>query len=73
MTIHNIGFYDNNEDLKKIIFELHVSSNNIKYASYFFCCSHSSDVVLCCLFWCRGFGDVSPYVCSLYFEFGLGC
>ena len=26
-----------------------------------------SDVVLCCLFWCQSFGDVSPYVCSLYF------
>ena len=21
------------------------------------------DVVLCCLFWCQSFGDVSPYVC----------
>ena len=28
-----------------------------------------SDVVLCCLFWCQSFGDVLPYVCSLYFEF----
>ena len=32
MSTHNIGFY---EDLTKIIFEL--SSNIIKYASYFFC------------------------------------
>ena len=24
-------------------------------------------VVLCCLFWCQSFGDVSPYVCSNYF------
>ena len=32
-----------------------------------------SDVVLCCLFWCQSFGDVSPYVCSLYFQFGFGC
>ena len=30
-------------------------------------------MVLYCLFWCQSFGDVSPYVCSLYFEFGLGC
>ena len=22
-----------------------------------------SNVVLCCLFWCQRFGDVSPYVC----------
>ena len=29
--------------------------------------------VLCCLFWCQSFGDVSPYVCSLYFYFGFGC
>ena len=21
-------------------------------------------MVLCCLFWCQSFGDVSPYVCS---------
>ena len=34
MSIHNIGFY---EDLTKIIFEL--SSNIIKYAPYFFCCT----------------------------------
>ena len=34
MSTHNIGFY---EDLTKIIFEL--SSNIIKYAPYFFCCS----------------------------------
>ena len=33
MNNHNIGFY---EDLTKIIFEL--SSNIIKFASYFFCC-----------------------------------
>ena len=26
-----------------------------------------SDVVFCCLFWCQSLGDVSPYVCSLYF------
>ena len=26
-----------------------------------------SDVVLCCLFWCQSSGDVSPYVCSIYF------
>ena len=32
MSTHNKGFY---EDLAKIIFEL--SSNIIKYASYFFC------------------------------------
>ena len=35
MSTHNIGFY---EDFTKIIFEL--SSNIIKYAPYFFCCSH---------------------------------
>ena len=29
-------------------------------------------MVLCCLFWCQSFVDVSPYVCSLYFEFGWG-
>ena len=34
MSTHNIGFY---EDLTKIIFAL--SSNIIKYAPYFFCCS----------------------------------
>ena len=34
MTTYNIGFY---EDLTKIIFEL--SSNIIKYAPYFFCCT----------------------------------
>ena len=67
MSTHNIGVYDNNENLTKLIFELPVSSNIIKYASYVFCCSQGSDVVLCCLFWCRGFCDVSPYVCSLYF------
>ena len=27
-------------------------------------------IVAC--FWCQNFGDVSPYVCSLYFKFGLG-
>ena len=26
----------------------------------------SSIVVLCCLFWCESFGDVSPYVCSYH-------
>ena len=25
-------------------------------------------VVLCYLFWCQSFGDVSPYVCSYYFS-----
>ena len=35
MSTHNIGFY---EDLTKIIFELNVSSNIIKYAPYFFFC-----------------------------------
>ena len=34
MSTHNIGLY---EDFTKIIFEL--SSNIIKYAPYFFCCS----------------------------------
>ena len=34
MSTHNIGFY---EDLTKIIFEL--SSNIIKYATYFFYCN----------------------------------
>ena len=34
MSTHNIGFY---EDLTKIIFEL--SSNIIKYAPYFLCCT----------------------------------
>ena len=34
MSTHNIGFY---EDLTKIIFES--SSNIIKYAPYFFCCT----------------------------------
>ena len=29
-------------------------------------------MVLCCLFWRQSFVDVSPYVCSLYFDFGLG-
>ena len=24
-------------------------------------------------FWCQSFGDVSPYVCSYYLTFGLGC
>ena len=24
-------------------------------------------MVLCCLFWCQSFGDVSPYACSYYF------
>ena len=37
MSTHNIGFY---EDLTKIIFEL--SSNIIKYAPYFFCCTQMS-------------------------------
>ena len=23
--------------------------------------------------WCQSFGDVSSYVCSYYFYFGLGC
>ena len=23
-------------------------------------------MVLCCLLWCQSFGDVSPYVCSLF-------
>ena len=32
MSTHNVGFY---EDLTKIIFQLHVSSN-IKYAPYLF-------------------------------------
>ena len=36
MITHNIGFY---EDLTKIIFEL--SSNIIKYAPYFLCCTGS--------------------------------
>ena len=31
------------------------------------CEGWSSDVVLCCLFLVSEFGDVSPYVCSLYF------
>ena len=35
MSTDNIGF---DEDLTKIIFEL--SSNIIKYAPYFFCCTH---------------------------------
>ena len=30
-------------------------------------------MVLCCLFWCQSFGDLSPYVCSLYFYFSFGC
>ena len=34
MSTHNIGFY---EEISKVIFEL--SSNIIKYAPYFFCCS----------------------------------
>ena len=25
-------------------------------------------MVLCCLFWCQSFGDVSPYVCVYYFS-----
>ena len=25
-------------------------------------------VLLCCLFWCQNFGDVSPYVCPYYFS-----
>ena len=25
-------------------------------------------MVLCCLFWCQSFGEVSPYVCSYYFS-----
>ena len=24
-------------------------------------------LVLCCLFWCKSVGEVSPYVCSYYF------
>ena len=32
-----------------------------------------SDRILCCLLGCQNFGDVSPYVCSLFFQFGLGC
>ena len=28
-------------------------------------------MVLCCLFWCQSFGDVSPYISSYFF--GLGC
>ena len=23
-------------------------------------------MVLCCLFWCQSFGDVSPYICYLF-------
>ena len=26
-----------------------------------------SDVVFFCLYWCQSFGDISPYVYSLYF------
>ena len=40
MSTHNIGFY---EDLTKIIFEL--SSDIIKYAPYFFCCTCPSVLV----------------------------
>ena len=43
MSTHNIGFY---EDLTKIIFKL--SSNIIKYAPYFLCCTGSGDKQL---FW----------------------
>ena len=25
------------------------------------------------LFWCQSFGNDSPYICSLYFKFCLGC
>ena len=35
MSTQNIGFY---EDLTKIIFQLHVSSNFIKYTPYLFFC-----------------------------------
>ena len=30
-------------------------------------------MVLCCLFRCQSFSDVTSYVCALYFEFGLAC
>ena len=33
----------------------------------------SSVVVICCLFWCQSFDDVSPYVCSYYFSSVYGC
>ena len=42
-----------------------------------FITDHSKTVVLMwfsvACFNVKSFGDVSPYVCSLYFEFGLGC
>ena len=41
MSTHNIGFY---EDLTKNIFEL--SSNIIKYAPYFFCCSDINFILI---------------------------
>ena len=41
MSTHNIGFY---EDLTKIIFEL--SSNIIKYAPYFFCCTEPQQLMI---------------------------
>ena len=43
MSTHNIGFY---EDLTKNFFEL--SSNIIKYAPYFFCCTFQN--MYCCKF-----------------------
>ena len=55
MSTHNIGFY---EDLTKITFEL--SSNIIKYAPYFFCCSmHMQNQVFSGSSLCLG-GHIKP-------------
>ena len=60
MSTHNIGFY---EELTKIIFEL--SSNIIKYATYFFCASHRS---FCCF---HLIGTVNIHVFVLFTKYDL--
>ena len=60
MSTHNIGFY---EDLTNIIFEL--SSNIVKYATYFFC-QVQSLFIRCKL--AQGIGKWPIYVFELCHE-----
>ena len=58
-----MGFFK----LKKLIMFLEYVVNDSPVIHYWpFQCG-SFVVVLCCLFWCQSFGDVSPYVCSYCF------
>ena len=70
--------YNISLDTRKLIFFTVYAIFVISYVFFYLVLSTvpfrgGSDVVLCCLFWCQSFGVVSPYICSLYFEFGLGC